>query len=79
MSLSSNKWLIQAICEKTALEVLNTCIVLLKQYTEIGVNWLIAIGNKAKANIQITTSYSNLRANKNTSYYSNEIHSIIHF
>ena len=55
---SSNKLLIQAICEKTVLEVLNTHIVLLKQYTEIGVNWLIAIGNKAKANIQVTTSYS---------------------
>ena len=58
MSLSSNKLLIQAICEKTALEVLNTCIVLLKQYTKIGVDWLITIGNKAKANIQITASYS---------------------
>ena len=34
-------------CEKTVLEVLNTCVVLLKQYTEIGVNWLITIGNKA--------------------------------
>ena len=55
---SSNKLLIQAICEKTALEVLNTHVVLLKQYTEIGVNWLITIGNKAKANIQVTTSYS---------------------
>ena len=55
---SSNKLLIQTICEKTAQEVLNTRVVLLKQYTEIGVNWLIAIGNKAKANIQITTSYS---------------------
>ena len=40
-------------CEKTVLEVFNTCVVLLKQYTEIGVNWLIAIGKKAKANIQI--------------------------
>ena len=40
-------------CEKTALEVLNTCVILLKQYTEIGVNWLITIGNKTKANIQI--------------------------
>ena len=39
--------------EKTALEVLNTHVILLKQYTEIGVNWLIAIGNKTKANIQI--------------------------
>ena len=36
-----------------ALEVLNTRVILLNQYTEIGVNWLIAIGNKAKANIQI--------------------------
>ena len=60
MSLSSNKLLIQAICEKTVLEVLNTRIVLLKQYTKIGVNWLIAIGNKAKVNIQITTSYSKI-------------------
>ena len=40
-------------CGKTALEVLNTCVILLKQYTEIGVNWLITIGNKTKANIQI--------------------------
>ena len=40
-------------CEKTALEVLNTCMILLKQYTEIGVNCLIAIGNITKANIQI--------------------------
>ena len=40
-------------CEKTLLEVLNTHVILLKQYTEIGVNWLIAIGNKTKANIQI--------------------------
>ena len=40
-------------CENTALEVLNTCVILLKQYTEIGVNWLITIGNKTKANIQI--------------------------
>ena len=55
---SSGKLLIQAICEKTVLEVLNTCVVLLKQYTKIGVNWLITIGNKAKANTQITTSYS---------------------
>ena len=39
--------------EKTVLEVLNTHVILLKQYTEIGVNWLIAIGNKTKANIQI--------------------------
>ena len=43
--------------------------VLLKQYTGIGVNWLIAIGNKAKANIQITTSYSKLHANKNNPHY----------
>ena len=35
------------------LEVLNTHVILLKQYTEIGVNWLIAIGNTTKANIQI--------------------------
>ena len=40
-------------CEKTVLEVLNKCVILLKQYTEIGVNWLITIGNKANANIQI--------------------------
>ena len=40
-------------CEKTVLEVLNICMVLLKQYTVIGVNWLITIGNKAKASIQI--------------------------
>ena len=40
-------------CEKTALEVLNTHMILLKQFTEIGVNWLIAIGNKTKVNIQI--------------------------
>ena len=40
-------------CEETVLEVLNTHVILLKQYTEIGVNWLIAIGNKTKANIQI--------------------------
>ena len=40
-------------CEKTVLEVLNTCVVLLKQYTKIGVNWLITIGNKTKANIQV--------------------------
>ena len=49
--------------------------VLLKQYTGIGVNWSIAISNKAKANIQITTSYSKLCATKVTSYYSNGIHS----
>ena len=30
MSLSSNKLLIQAICEKTVLEVLNTCICIVK-------------------------------------------------
>ena len=40
-------------CQKTALEVLNTCMILLKQYTEIGVNWLITIGNKTKANTQV--------------------------
>ena len=40
-------------CEKTVLEVLNTHVILLKQYTEIGVNWLIAIVNNTKANIQI--------------------------
>ena len=40
-------------CEKTVLEVLNTHVILLKQYTEIGVNWLITIGNITKANIQI--------------------------
>ena len=72
---SSNKLLIQAICEKTALEVLTYMFVLLKQYTGIGVNWLITISNKAKANIQITTSYSKSRANKNNPHYSNEIHS----
>ena len=33
-------------CENTALEVLNTHVILLKQYTEIGVNWLIAIGKQ---------------------------------
>ena len=55
---SSNQLLIQAICEKTVLEVLNTHVVLLKQCTKIGVNWLTTIGNKAKTNIQITTSYS---------------------
>ena len=45
-------------CEKTALEVLIHAFVLLNQYTGIEVNWLITISNKAKANIQITTSYS---------------------
>ena len=65
-------------CEKTALEVLNTCIVLLKQYTEMGVNRLITIGNKAKANIQITNSYSKLCTNKNNIHYTNEIHSSIY-
>ena len=40
-------------CEKTVLEVLNTCVILLKQYTEIRVNWIIAIVNKTKANIQL--------------------------
>ena len=64
-------------CEKTALEVLNTHFVLLKQYTEIGVNWLITIGNKAKANIQITNSYSKLHANKNI-HYTSEFHSSIY-
>ena len=49
-AINCSFWL---FCEKTALEVLNTCMILLKQYTEIGVNWLIAIGNKTKANIQI--------------------------
>ena len=72
---SSNQLLIQAFCEKTALEVLTHMFVLLKQYTGIEVNWLITIGNKAKANIQITTSYSNLHANKNNTHYTNEIHS----
>ena len=33
-------------CEETALEVFNTCVILLKQYTEIGVNWLIAISKQ---------------------------------
>ena len=60
---------------KTVLEVLTHAFVFLKQYTGIEVNWLITIGNKAKANIQITTSYSNLRANKNNTHYTNEIHS----
>ena len=55
--------------------MLTHMFVLLKQYTGIEVNWLIAISNKAKANIQITTSYSNLHANKNNIHYSNEIHS----
>ena len=60
LALSHNKCHLAAIncsfklsCEKTALEVLNTHMILLKQYTEIGVNWLIAIGNITKANIQI--------------------------
>ena len=35
----SNQLLIQAICEKTALEVLIHVHVLLKQYTGIVVNW----------------------------------------
>ena len=39
----NNQLLIQAICEKTALEVLTHTFVLLKQYTGIEVNWLIAI------------------------------------
>ena len=55
---SSNQLLIQAICEKTALEVLTHAFVLLNQYTGIEVNWLITISNKVKAYIQITTSYS---------------------
>ena len=55
------------------LEVLTHTFVLLKQYTGIGVNWSITISNKAKANIQVTTSYSKLHATKVTSYYSNEI------
>ena len=55
---SSNQLLIQAICEKTVLEVLTHVFVLLNQYTGIEVNWLITISNKVKANIQITTSYS---------------------
>ena len=33
-------------CENTVLEVLNTCVILLEQYTEIGVNWLITIGKQ---------------------------------
>ena len=43
----------RSFCENTVLEVLNTHVILLKQYTEIGVNRLITIGNKTKANIQI--------------------------
>ena len=35
----SNQLLIQAICEKTVLEVLSHVHVLLKQYTGIEVNW----------------------------------------
>ena len=35
----SNQLLIQAICEKTVLEVLTHVHVLLKQYTGIEVNW----------------------------------------
>ena len=35
----SNQLLIQAICEKTVLEVLTHMHVLLKQYTGIAVNW----------------------------------------
>ena len=35
----SNQLLIQAICEKTALEVLTHAFVVLKQYTGIEVNW----------------------------------------
>ena len=37
--LGSNQLLIQAICEKTAPEVLTHVLVLLKQYTGIEVNW----------------------------------------
>ena len=37
--LGSNQLLIQAICEKTVLEVLTHMHVLLKQYTGIEVNW----------------------------------------
>ena len=40
---SSNQLLIQAIFEKTVLEVLTHVHVLLKQYTGIEVNWLITI------------------------------------
>ena len=39
----SNQLLIQAFCEKKVLEVLTHAFVLLKQYTGIEVNWLIAI------------------------------------
>ena len=39
----SNQLLIQAICEKTVLEVLTHAFVLLKQYKGIEFNWLIAI------------------------------------
>ena len=38
-----NQLLIQAFCEKTALEVLTHALVLLKQYTGIEVNWSIVI------------------------------------
>ena len=41
--LGSSQLLIQAFCEKTALEVLTHVFVLLKQYTGIEVNWLITI------------------------------------
>ena len=37
----------RSFCENTALEVFNTHVILLKQYTEIGVNWLIAIGKQS--------------------------------
>ena len=37
--LGSNQLLIQAICDKTALEVLSHVNVLLKQYTGIEINW----------------------------------------
>ena len=33
-------------CEETVLEVFNTHVILLKQYTQIGVNWLIAISKQ---------------------------------
>ena len=45
LALSHNKCHLAGIncsfrlsCEKTVLELLNTCVILLKQYTEIGVN-----------------------------------------
>ena len=39
----SNQLPIQAICEKTVLEVLTHAFILLKQYTGIEINWLITI------------------------------------